>query len=180
MTSYEVAPGEEIKIGALVRFDKQSGCVSRAGIQFGRDGAAAWDGAVIGEDQIPLVDVIHYRLGTEPPVPVPVRMPTAADVARKEREDIRRGIDLLLAEDARRTPAFATARRAAALAAAEGRPRVDADKIDDVIYQCHLYEGDRGGGRAPSEKNRRHVGNWGGDAAMMDAFAAYERARGMP
>jgi hypothetical protein len=140
---------------------------------------------------------VHFEL-RDKTSPAGAKMADAADklsakVATAARDAERREIDRLLAEDARKTPAFATARRAAVLAYAdnvETRDRTDcrpvnrpafleAGMADDVAYRCHLYEADRGGSRSPSLAATRFVESYSYDPAMVAAFSAYERARGM-
>lgn len=96
----------------------------------------------------------------------------------------RREIDAVLAEDARQHPAFATARRCAALAEIEATeagaspllmPNGGRD-VARMLRYLHQYEADRGGGRAPNQR---------ASASAHEVFAestirAYERARALP
>jgi hypothetical protein len=101
---------------------------------------------------------------------------------RAEREQRRREIDAVIAEDARRFPAFATARRAAVVAKCEGEPAHDtmttihAPLASAMLGWLREYEEKRGAGRAPSEAANFHARVTFG----TDAQAVYERARSLP
>ena len=99
------------------------------------------------------------------------------------RDDVRRDIDRLLAAD---SGPFATARRAAVLAAAEKLPSINSADALNVIDACVIYENRRGGWGKPSAAAVASVNvavqdqmQWGNPAIIRPALAAYERARGM-
>lgn len=112
------------------------------------------------------------RMGAEPQ--------KAAPDPRAEREARRREIDAALREDARRWPAFATARRCAVLAACEGRepsPMV----IGQILSDLHAYERwSRDGSREPSAAALAWVQRREYGPEARAALAAYERARALP
>lgn len=99
--------------------------------------------------------------------------PRAIRSAPPSRVDERKAIDAMLVEDARRTPAFAAARKAAVVAAADHWETIDAAHI---IRDFHGYEERRGGFAKPAP-----------GAEVVDScrtlepfmVRAYERARGM-
>ncbi len=94
----------------------------------------------------------------------------AARQARVMEE--RRAIDAILREDARRVPAFAAARKAAVVAAADTWERIDAAGI---VQRLHGYEKRRGGFTKPTvDANPMHLFDWIEPAIV----ATYERARG--
>jgi hypothetical protein len=98
---------------------------------------------------------------------------------RAEREQRRREIDALLREDARRHPAFATARKCALLAALEDS-EVHAGDVGHVplfLAELRAYEAARGGGRTPSPLA---VVGYTTDAEDARILAAYERTRSLP
>lgn len=73
------------------------------------------------------------------------RMPgvwVTVKVAENPREARRREIDAVLREDARRFPAFASARRAAVLAACEGRLHMGVDDVRGLLSRLHAREDD--------------------------------------
>lgn len=94
----------------------------------------------------------------------------------------RREIDAIIADDAHRFPAFATARRAAVMAAFEGAPPVAPEDIvpvghaSNILRDCHRYEALRGGMTKPSTSAVEWAALAGGSFAI--ALAAYERMRG--
>lgn len=98
------------------------------------------------------------------------------------RAAARAAIDAILKEDARRFPAFATARKAAVLAAYEGAPpfgpakMVPVSHAASILRDCHRYEVIRGGMTKPSESAASWVKLAGGPFAV--ALAVYERVRG--
>ncbi len=93
------------------------------------------------------------------------------------REDIRRGILRMLADDARRCPTFAAARMRAVTGILEGDPfgrqtwRREVERCRDILHELHVYEEGRGGGRLPRATGRIV------DAATQYAIDVYERAR---
>lgn len=95
------------------------------------------------------------------------------------REDERRAIDALLRDDARRTPAFATARRAAVLAYAEESPYMGTLEAKDMLRWCARYESIRGGMAKPSVEAQEYAEDRSDYDAAGAAFNAYERARRM-
>jgi hypothetical protein len=109
-------------------------------------------------------------LMSKPPAPKPD--------PRAERERRRREIDAVLAEDARRFPAFATARRAAVLAATEEFQMHGSDILtstaERIVGQLHAYEALRGGMAKPSKA----ADDYAFDKIEIVALDAYERARG--
>jgi hypothetical protein len=110
--------------------------------------------------------------------------PASPPDPRIAREAQRREIDAILHDDARRFPAFATARRCAVMAIFEGAPpvppseKVRPSQAETVIAICHSYERERGGQREPSEASRGRHGR------LLELYArgidAYERARALP
>lgn len=109
-------------------------------------------------------------------------MATLLPDPRAEREARRREIDRVLAKDARRFPAFATARKCAVIAMFEDAPPVPpADLMDEVhveqwIVNLRDYEDLRGIGRAPSAAAQRYAQ---GNLHDM-TVTVYERARSLP
>lgn len=103
----------------------------------------------------------------------------AAPDPRIARERQRAEIDVVLREDARRHPAFATARGAAVLCVCEGGPGFYGvtypSTVRAMLGWLHEYEALRGGLTAPREAAARHARATFGD----DACGHYERARGM-
>lgn len=103
---------------------------------------------------------------------------------REIREARRREIDDVLREDARRHPAFATARRGAVMAAYEGAPpcapedMVPVRHAENILRDCHRYETKRGGMTKPSAEAVDWARHAGGTFAV--ALAVYERARSLP
>lgn len=101
------------------------------------------------------------------------------------REVRRREIDAVLAEDARRFPAFATARRSWMLAVYEKHERGGLGSSSEVatwaagtLMIAHQYESERGGARTPRpEALAIHLDRNGNRRAGV---AAYERARSLP
>lgn len=104
---------------------------------------------------------------------------------KKPAADPKAEIDAVLREDARRYPAFATARRCAVMAACEWAAREWAEVSEEpcpfaaadarlVLAACRSYEARRGVMKAPSEKAIA----WSLESytASLDA---YERARGL-
>jgi hypothetical protein len=91
------------------------------------------------------------------------------------REDERRAIDSMLREDARKTPAFAVARKAAVLAYAEHDPGMGTHEARTVLLQCGEYEALRGGMTRPSERALEYSDDR--FMALSCALVAYERAR---
>jgi hypothetical protein len=100
---------------------------------------------------------------------------------RAAREQRRREIDAVLREDARRFPAFATARRAAVMAAEEGhRPHLN--QLPAYLDGLRAYENAIAKGMRPARAKQEIPGvsewvEWGWCAV---GFTAYERARAMP
>lgn len=118
-------------------------------------------------------DALADRLGLRPAPPDP----------RAAREQRRRAISAVLAEDARRHPAFATARRCAVMAWAEsfdmafhalkdGAP--DAIGARPLLAGLHTYEARRGGMREP------RAGAADDSGINLRYVAVYERSRGLP
>jgi hypothetical protein len=101
---------------------------------------------------------------------------------RAERERRRREIDAVLAEDARRFPAFATARRCAVMAAYEAQPNLHESAAHDMLTNLRGYEDARGVGRDPWVRAADPFVGWGRrggtERAVEAAVASYERARG--
>lgn len=96
-----------------------------------------------------------------------------------DREQRRREIDAVLREDARRFPAFATARRCAVLAVEERAPDTNAGDARSILAECHAYEfHGRDGKRAPSA----HALAVNKGRVPLDGLAIvhYERARALP
>lgn len=91
------------------------------------------------------------------------------DADRWRREAPRVEIDKMLAEDARLHPAFATARKAAVMAACEREERTPVS-LSGLLLALRLYEDQRGGGRRPPNM-------WVSERDRM-ALDVYERARG--
>lgn len=98
---------------------------------------------------------------------------------RPTQAERRREIDALLREDARTTPAFATARMAAALAAAECDNDFECNDVRWLLADLRRYEDARGSSRKPSAEAFKIALGWAEDAGGMAAFKSYERARGM-
>lgn len=121
--------------------------------------------------------------GWEPMPPAPLAWAPKPD-PRAEREQRRREIDAELREDARRFPAFATARRAAVLAAYESAPPMPPEDMlpvghtKNILRDCHRYEAKRGGMTKPSADAVKWAALAGGTYEM--ALAVYERARSLP
>jgi hypothetical protein len=95
---------------------------------------------------------------------------------RDVRAERRREIDRVVAEDARRFPAFALARRAAVADAWEGLPASDIRAgytAEHVLAACHRYEALRGGLETPSREAMNFSVYYG------ETIVAYERARGL-
>lgn len=107
--------------------------------------------------------------------------------AEPTQAERRREIGAMLADDARTTPAFATARKAAVLAAAESFPDITAADAHGVLRCATVYEEKRGVLTRPSDAAtnwRAGLKSYGSStaehSAALDAgLAAYERARGM-
>lgn len=103
---------------------------------------------------------------------------------RAEREQRRREIDAVLREDARRFPAFATARRAAVMATYESAPPMPPEEMlpvghaENILRDCHRYEAKRGGMTKPSADAVKWAALAGGTYEV--ALAVYERARSLP
>lgn len=101
---------------------------------------------------------------------------------RAEREQRRRAISAVLAEDARKFPAFATARRCAVMAAYESAPpmppedMLPATHAANILRDCHRYEAKRGGMTKPSAEAADWMRHAGGTFAV--ALSVYERNRG--
>ncbi len=99
---------------------------------------------------------------------------------RAAREQRRRDIDAVLREDARRYPAFAKARMAAVMAAAEPmgpfKPDYDIADVRHYLATCHAYEKLRGGMSKTSGAAADYRRRAASTAAALDA---YERARGL-
>lgn len=91
---------------------------------------------------------------------------------RAEIEQRRRDIDAVLREDARRFPAFATARRAFVLSSFE-RSEPCPERARGMVAMCHTYERKRGGATRPSAEAAKY-------ADGCNFFDDYERARGLP
>jgi len=96
---------------------------------------------------------------------------------RTEREQRRREIDAVLREDARRFPAFATARKCAVMARAEALYGYGPDKARANLDALRVYEERRGGGRTPSAEVAVLLDE--ADPSVRDFYAAYERARAL-
>ena len=97
--------------------------------------------------------------------------------ARSQRVATNRAaIDALLREDARSAPAFAVARRAAVLAAAEYCPSLTLREAAEVTAACLTYEEKRGGMARPRKEATDFAAGWA--LTMQSAIGAYERARG--
>lgn len=97
-----------------------------------------------------------------------------SDAERARREAGRRYIDRLLAEDARRFPAFAAARLRAVIGVVE-LCRVndrEAECARDILHELHTHEERRGGERRPRAATRIV------DAVTQTAIEMYEEARG--
>jgi hypothetical protein len=96
-----------------------------------------------------------------------------------ERALARRKVDAVLAEDGRRFPAFASARRCAVLADIETaggwRQQID---VAVLCEQLRTYEDARGGARRPAPEAVRRFTM--GYASRENDLAAYERARALP
>ncbi len=150
--SYSVAQGHEVKAGQAVSVDADS---------FVRPMSATQAATPPYRDTSAVGDIV--RLAALPP----------------SRENDRRAIDALLREDARRTPAFATARRAAVLAAYEDVPEMPADQTAAILRRCAEYEELRGGGRKASLLAADMVYSWRHTSPVLAALTAYERARRM-
>ncbi len=134
-----------------------------------------------------LGDRLGLRWDTSSPAPPAVpRFPTAFPAPpdpRAEREQRRRAISAALAEDARRWPAFATARRAAVMAWYEGRDDTPMGNTEVVLALCVAYERERGGATRPSadadKRAKRSTGCFGFTKADV-VLGHYERARALP
>lgn len=106
--------------------------------------------------------------------------------AEPTQAERRREIDALLREDAKRTPAFATARKSAVLAAAEMFPEIVPEDASSLLNIVEHYEEIRGAMVKPSdastkwrERMRTSGHSCAAHAEACDAgIAAYERARG--
>jgi hypothetical protein len=114
---------------------------------------------------------------------------TQAPTVPNARDERRREIDAVLAEDARRFPAFATARRAAVMASCERPDPPRADEVQTALAAFHAYENARGGGwgdtsaSAPFTDAWRILRDMSGDISIPVAgtcWRAYERARSLP
>jgi hypothetical protein len=131
------------------------------------------------KDTDALAERLHVKMNPRPSAPV-LSIPFAID-PRAAREQRRREIDAVLREDARRFPAFATARRAAVMAAEEGhRPHLD--RLPAYLDGLRAYESAIAKGMRPARAKQEIPGvnewvEWGWCAV---GFAAYERARAMP
>ncbi len=97
-------------------------------------------------------------------------------------------IDAVLREDARRWPAFATARRAAVMAACERPDPPPVAEVVTALAAFHAYENARGGmrvdisERAPFTDAWRLLRDMGQDISIPVAgtcWRHYERARGL-
>jgi hypothetical protein len=103
---------------------------------------------------------------------------------RIARELMRRQIDAMLAEDARRCPEFADARRAAVCEAVDRIYTRDARHgrwytisiCRCVLRLCERYEEARGASREPSIEAQALVQEWAG-TPMLHALLAYESHR---
>jgi len=96
---------------------------------------------------------------------------------RRIREEQRRSIDRLLAEDARACPEFATARLRAVMGTMEHRNGLLLAAVDlarDILAELHYYEAHRGGERRPRRDETRCL-----PAAVAEAVEVYERSRGL-
>jgi len=123
------------------------------------------------------LDAVNEAMGPYDPAGYSAASPPRAT---STREDERRAIDALLREDAQRTPAFATARRAAVLAYAESAPEMSRATAGDVLTACAGYEAIRYGAKAPCMQAIEYVDTWRGeDDPMVEALGHYERTRGM-
>jgi len=108
---------------------------------------------------------------------------TAPPDPRAAREQRRREIDAVLREDARRFPAFATARRCAVMASVEAGVVLrlsDADNSagwEEFLADLRAYETVRGTARIAAT----FPGDWCDEEGVpSDAILAYERARSLP
>jgi hypothetical protein len=131
------------------------------------------------EDADRLAERLHVKMNPRPSAPL-LSIPFAVD-PRTAREQRRREIDAVLREDARRFPAFATARRAAVMAAEEGhRPHLN--QLPAYLDGLRAYENAIAKGMRPARAKQEIPGvsewvEWGWCAV---GFTAYERARAMP
>lgn len=152
-----------------------------------------WDRVSIGGIDVRVSDLVYHDvqlvlprgvtsavfLRPAPPLPSPPPDP------RLVREQRRREIDAVLREDARRFPAFATARKCAVVAGFEECSTNAETLSSGVAQECpgtlaaawlktlHEYEAARGCAKAPSREVRSRF-----RAGAM--IAAYERARSLP
>lgn len=105
---------------------------------------------------------------------------------RTRREAQRREIDAVLREDARRSPAFAVARKCAVMGAFEDTPHTPKLHTDTAAELCSMlreYESERGGMRAPKAGASAAIEEWGARFGIRgiarDLVASYEIARGL-
>lgn len=100
----------------------------------------------------------------------------------------RSAIDAALREDARRYPAFATARRAAVMAACERQIPPPVAEIQTALAAFHAYEAARGGGRVDISERAPFTDAWRllrdmtqdiSIPATGTCWRHYEAARGM-
>jgi hypothetical protein len=137
-------------------------CRALAGfLVIAQQGAQTFSRCSVCRETIPSADLI------------PLAAPAAPPLSAKEQR--RREIDAVLAEDKRQHPAFADARRAAVVAASDTLDLTTKDACKAESVPCLLdylmaYESKRGGGTLPSG-----IGHW--CTVWQPAVAAYERAR---
>jgi len=152
---YRVAPGHSVKAGQAVSVDAAG---------FVRPISAPR--AVSSVAQLAAQDAARCHEGSWSTVP-------------PSREDERRAIDALLREDARRTPVFATARRAAVLAYCENHNGATVDNAATMLAWCRGYEERRGGMSKPAQAAADWLDRNDVTDTEWTAMGHYERARGM-
>lgn len=161
LDGYRVAPWHEVKAGQAVSVDAAG---------FVRAVSSVAELAAQDAARVDYSERIHVPFGEQSPRAI--RPPPS-------REDERRAIDAMLRDDARRTPAFATARKAAVLAYCENHRGATVDNAATMLAWCRGYEERRGGMGQPAPFAVEWLEVNDVTDAEWTAMGCYERARGM-